>query len=98
MLTAVMKGLGAPSVLLDSPDPAVKVMTRRLKDADVFLFFNEGASPTAHSVTLQAEGKTVELWDPITGTVSALASKPDQGQVTLKLQLAPYETRLLTIR
>jgi hypothetical protein len=98
MLAGVMKALGSPSVTLDSPDPAVKVMTRRLKDADVFLFFNEGASPIAHSVTLKAEGKTVDVWDPITGAVSPLASKPDQGPVTLKLQLAPYETRLLTIR
>jgi hypothetical protein len=35
------------------------VVTRRLKDADVFLFFNEGAQPSSHSVTLKAAGRKV---------------------------------------
>jgi hypothetical protein len=85
-------------VKLDSADTAVKVMTRRLKDANVYLFFNEGAKASAHSVTLRADGKTVEAWDPASGTVSAVASTPGKGAVTVKLELGPYETRLLTVR
>ena len=73
-------------------------MTRRLKDADVFLFFNEGAQPSSHSVTLKAAGRKVQVWDPATGTVSPLASTPGKGSVTVKLDLKPYETRLLTVQ
>ena len=75
-----MRSIGTRDVALDSPDPALKVMTRRLKDANVYLFFNEGAQASSHSVTLKAAGKTVEAWDPATGTVSPLASTPAQGR------------------
>jgi hypothetical protein len=90
--------LGTREVALDSPDTGLKVMTRRLKDADVILFFNEGAQASTHSVTLKAAGKMVEAWDPATGTVSTVASTAGKGVVTVKLNLKPYETELLTVR
>jgi len=96
--TALGKVIGTREIALDSPDAALKVNTRRLKDADVYLFFNEGAQPSARSVTLKAAGKTVEVWDPVTGTVSSLASTQGNGAVTVKLNLKPYETELITVR
>jgi alpha-L-rhamnosidase len=96
---ALDKVIGHRDVAIDSPDTALKVLTRRLKDANVYLFFNEGPQPSAHSVTLKAEGKTVEAWDPATGSVSPFAStSANRGALTIKLDLKPYETRLLTIR
>jgi hypothetical protein len=95
---AVAAATGPRDVMLDSPDTAVKVMTRRLKDANVYLFFNEGAKASAHTVTLRADGKTVEAWDPASATVSPVASMPGSGSITVKLALAPYETRLLMVR
>jgi hypothetical protein len=73
-------------------------MARSLQDADVYLFFNEGAKTTSHSVTLESVGKTVEVWDPQTGSVSPLGSIPGKRSVTVKLDLKPYETELLTVR
>jgi hypothetical protein len=96
--TAVAAVTGPSEVKLDSPDPAVKVMTRRLKDANIYLFFNEGAKASAHSVMLRADGKTVEAWDPAGGTVSPVSSASGKDEVTVKLELGPYETRLLTVR
>jgi len=78
------------------PDRALKVVTRRLKDANVYLFFNESAQETSHQVTL--EGKTAEKWDPVAGTVSLLASTPGKGTVKVKLDLKPYETKLITVK
>jgi hypothetical protein len=95
---AVAAVAGPSGVKLDSADTAVKVMTRRLKDANVYLFFNEGAKASTHSVTLRADGKTVEAWDPASGTVSPVASTQGKGAVTVKLELGAYETRLLTVR
>jgi hypothetical protein len=40
----------------------------------------------------------VEAWDPVGGTVSAVPVKTGNGTVTVKLDLGPYETRLLTVR
>ncbi len=96
--TALNTVIGTREVALDTPDTALKVMTRRLKDANVYLFFNEGAQASAHAVTLKASGKTVEAWDPATGTVSPLAATAGKGTVTVKLNLKPYETELLTVR
>jgi hypothetical protein len=96
--TALNKVIGTREVALDAPDSALKVMTRRLKDADVYLFFNEGAQASSRSVTLKTAAKKVEAWDPATGTVSPVASTPVKGAVTVKLDLKPYETELLTVR
>jgi hypothetical protein len=49
-------------------------------------------------VTLKAAGKTVEAWDPATGTVLPVAATAAKGGVTVKLDLKPYETELLTVR
>ena len=92
--TALNKVVGTHEVALDAPDTALKVM----KDADVYLFFNEGAQASSHSVTLKTAGKKVEAWDPATGSVSPVTSTAGKGAITVKLDLKPYETRLLTIR
>ena len=76
--TALNTVIGTREVALDAPDPALKVMTRRLKDANVYLFFNEGAQASSHSVTLKAAGKTVEAWDPADG--DGLARGFDGGE------------------
>jgi hypothetical protein len=94
---ALNKVIPTREITLDTPDSALKVNTRRLQDANVYFFFNEGAQSISHSVTLKATGK-VEAWDPATGTVSPLASTLGKGSVTIKLDLKPYETKLITIR
>jgi hypothetical protein len=96
--SALNRAIGPREISLDSTDTTLKVMTRRLKDADVFLFFNEGAQASSHSVMIKTSGKTVEAWDPETGSVSHVASTWSKGAVTVKLKLKPYETELLTVR
>jgi hypothetical protein len=109
--TALNTAVGIRDVSLDRPDTALKVMTRRLKDANVYLLFNEGAQAMEHTVTLRASGNTVEAWDPQTGTVakvpSSVAHDPNpsrgaqgggRGGVTVKVALKPYETELLVVR
>jgi hypothetical protein len=85
-------------VALDVPDTALKVMTRRLRDANVCLFFNEGAEASSHTVTLKADGKSVEVWDPQTGSVATVASMTGKGRVSLKVELKGYETELVMVR
>jgi len=95
---ALNTAIGPRDISLDSTDTALKVNTRRLKDADVFLFFNEGAQTSSHTVMIKTSGKTVEAWDPETGSVSRVASTWSKGAVTVKLKVKPYETELLTVR
>jgi hypothetical protein len=120
--TALNKVIGTREVALDTPDPALKVNTRRLKDADVYLFFNEGAQASTHTVSISKNRfcqdqycgmytgagsadlnkpyvpPVVKVWDPATGTVTPIASTAKGVGVSIKLDLKPYETELLTIR
>lgn len=62
IMHAVSAAVPLPDVMLDKPDTALRYTRRRLKDADVYLFFNEGATPLGHSVTLRSDGKSAESW------------------------------------
>jgi hypothetical protein len=105
---ALNKVIPTRDVTLDSPNPALKVTTRRLKDASVFFFFNEGATPISQSVTLKAAnlmpssrtaGIKVNAWNPATGTVSVVPFSADKfGVLSLKFDLKPYESQLITIQ
>src|SRR5205807_2072989 len=77
MLAGVMKAVGPASVQVDTADPALKVMTRRLADVGVFLLFNEGAQASSHTVTLRGGGSKVEVWDAASGKVTPLSAKAE---------------------
>ena len=98
MLSAVMKAVGPGAVSVDAADPALKVMTRRLADAGVFLFFNEGARESSHMVTLRGVGSRVEVWDAASGTVKPMDAKVENGSVVVKVDLKGYETELVVVR
>jgi dTDP-4-dehydrorhamnose reductase len=57
MLQAINRAVGKPTVTLDMADTALKVMKRRLKDADVYLLFNEGPNTSTHTITLPSRVK-----------------------------------------
>jgi hypothetical protein len=97
--------LVAPDVLPDTPTTALRVMKRRWKDADAYLFFNEGATPWNHIVTLMSKGRSAETWDPQTGTIAPLRAisrgtgPAAQGNgLSVPLSLQPYETRVVVAR
>ena len=98
----VMKAIDAaiqdPSVRSSVSDAALRVMKRRWRDADVYLFFNEGATAIDHAVTLSGNGRTAEAWDAQTGRVAPLAQKHTAGHVTVQMLLQPYETAFVVLR
>jgi len=95
---AVNAAVPSPDVALDKPDAALRTMHRRLKDADVYLFFNEGADSSSHAMTLRSEGRRVEIWDPQTGKIAAAKATSAKGAVKIQLELKPYETRVVVVR
>jgi hypothetical protein len=98
VLAAVNAAVIAPIVRLDSTDTALRVMKRRWKNADVYLFFNEGAQASDHTVTLISKGHIAEAWDPQAATVTALQSTRAGKSLTVQLKLAAYETRVIVVR
>ena len=61
IVQAVKMAVPSPDVTLDKPDTALRIMRRRLEDADVYLFFNEGPQSSVHAVTLRGKGHDVEM-------------------------------------
>jgi hypothetical protein len=95
---AISAAVVEPSVRLDAADTALKVIKRRWKDADVYLFFNESNQESDHVAMLSSKGRSVEAWDAQTGTVSPLDSTSIDGHLNVRLNLQPYETQLLVVR
>ena len=93
-----MIAIGAQDITLNSPDPTLKIMKRRLKDSDVYLLFNESPTPNTRTITFHNDGQMIELWDPATATVSAQISTRDEGKLSIHLNLQPYETAVYMIR
>jgi alpha-L-rhamnosidase len=98
VLTAVDASVIAPVVKIDREDRALRVMKRRWKDADLYLFFNEGPAASRHTITLMASGRRAEVWDAQTGSESAFESKHVDGHTIIDLRLQPYETRVVILR
>ena len=93
-----MAAIGAKDITLDGPDPALKIMKRRLKDSDVYLLFNEGAVPETHAITFHTDAQMIETWDPETGAVSSTVSMRGDDTMTVQLNMKPYATTVLMIR
>jgi alpha-L-rhamnosidase len=98
VLTAVTSAIVAPTVRVDAPDTALRVMRRRWKDADVYLFFNEGAAASNHAITLMNTGRRAETWDPQTGSITTLKSTRTGKSLTVQLPLRPYQTQVVVVR
>ena len=93
----LMEALPQPDVELDVHCPAVKYVHRRLRDADLYFFFNESTEKQSCSANLHGNGKT-QLWDAKTGTVNAMESVPfENGYVRIKLELEPYQTKFFVV-
>ena len=87
---AALRSITPQDATLDTPDTAIRLIHRKLKDAEVYLFFNESASSTSHSVIFKTKPQHIEVWDPESGVVTPVP--------TPALNLKPYETRVLIVR
>ncbi|UCH13831.1 MAG: DUF1028 domain-containing protein, partial [Bacteroidales bacterium] len=93
----VMEALPQPDVQLDRFCPYVKVTHRRLRDADLYFFFNESTENQLIDVSLAGSGQA-RVWDAMTGKIEAISSTSlDNGLVRLNLKLEPYHTKFIII-
>jgi hypothetical protein len=98
-IEAALRGvIVASDVMMDGTEPALRVMKRRLKDSDVYLFFNEGAADVSRTVTLHGDGQMVEEWNAATGKVAAVVSRREEEEMSVRLELKGYEAKVLMVR
>jgi hypothetical protein len=94
---AVIASLPKPDVRLDAACAFIKYIHRRLKDGEIYFFFNESDQAQSRSVTLAGSGQA-QIWDPFTGKITTVNSaRSARGTVSLPLLLEPYESRFIII-
>jgi len=94
----VMEALPQPDVQLNRFCPYVKVIHRRLRDADLYFFFNESADNQLFNANLAGNGQA-QAWNAMSGKIEAITSTSlDNGLVRLNLELEPYQTEFIIIR
>jgi hypothetical protein len=97
LTSAVLQALPPPDVTLEQSNPAVKYLHRRLRDADLYFFFNESNEKKSCKATPAGSGQ-VQVWDAATGRIEPLAGDTiENGAVRLKLEMEPYQTKFIVI-
>jgi len=96
----VLAALPEPDVALDQAAPGLKYLHRRLKDGEVYFFFNEGDAALTLNATVAAAGRAlrVQSWDANTGRIEPLAGATVAGgRASLPLSLESWATKLIVI-
>ena len=95
---ALQQVISHPTIQLNHPDRALRVMHRRWKNAEVYLLFNEGSTPLNGKATLFTGFHHVQLWSPQTGAIQPIPSHVHHKHLTVTLHMAPYATRVLVVQ
>jgi hypothetical protein len=96
----VLAALPAPDVATDQATTWLKYNHRRMKDADVYFFFNEGETPLSLKTTVLNTGtaRQAQLWDTTTGKTEPWAGATfASGKTTLPLELPAWGTKIVVI-
>jgi hypothetical protein len=96
----VLAELPEPDVAVDHETTWLKYQHRRLKDADVYFFFNEGGDPLDLNATVAANAaaQQAQVWDGRTGKIETLPGATfANGKAVLPLKIGPWETRLVVV-
>jgi hypothetical protein len=94
-LGSTLAGLLQPDVLLSPAVPDVGFVHRRTGDAEIYFVVNTSNARQSVSATFRVENMQAESWDPMTGRVSAAQLSAGTNQKGVRLELEPYESRVL---
>jgi hypothetical protein len=97
VLQSMHQVLSHPTLGLDRPDRALRVMHRQWKNAEVYLLFNEGNAPLDREATLFAKGHRVQVWNPQTGQIHTVPFTRRNGRIAISLHMQPYSTRFIVV-
>ncbi len=85
-----------PDVQFGPAEPQIGFVHRTLGNGDIYFVANTANTPKSVKATFRIAGMTPQLWDPMTGQVrAAQVVDSTKKDVTVALNLAPYESTLL---
>src|SRR5262249_33894994 len=66
---------------------------------EIYFVSNQGEQPVHLAATFRVTGKTVELWDGVSGKIWAASSEPTgDGRTQVQLDLVPYGSTYVVFR
>jgi polygalacturonase len=94
----VIEALPEPDVKLDKSQPAIKYIHRKLVDAEIYFFFNEGTADLKVNATLYGTGR-MEDWNASTGKITPLNARKSgkNGYQSITLDLKGWDTKFIVI-
>ncbi len=97
----VLAALPEPDVAIDQTVPGLKYNHRRLKDGEVYFFFNEGDKAVSVNATVATAGTATQAqnWDAHSGKIAAVDGAAfATGKTTLPLNLESWASELVVIK
>jgi len=97
----VLAALPAPDAASAPPAPWLRYNHRRLKDAELYFFFNEGEQPLSVKATVANSGtaRQAQEWDAVSGKIEPWAGATfASGKATLPLELPPFGTKIAVVK
>jgi hypothetical protein len=97
MTVPILAALPEPDVTLETSNPSIKYLHRRLRDGDLYFFFNESNEKKACKAALAGIGQS-QVWDAASGRIEPLVGITSKaGFTSLLLELEPYQTKFIVI-
>jgi hypothetical protein len=97
----VLAALPAPDVAIDQDTLWLKYNHRRMKDADLYFFFNEGDQPLSLKTTVlnRDTARQAQNWDATSGKIEPWNGATfANGKTTFPLELQPWGTKIVVIK
>lgn len=94
-LGTTLAGLLQPDMLLSPAVPEIGFIHRRVREAEIYFVANTSNARQNVDAIFRVEDAQVESWDPMTGSITAAQSSAGTSRRGVKLDLEPYESRIL---
>ncbi|HEV8483980.1 MAG TPA: glycosyl hydrolase, partial [Blastocatellia bacterium] len=93
---STLTSLAHPDLSLAPSVPEIGFIHRRAGDAEIYFLANTDNMPHKTKATFRTEGMEPDWWDPMTGGIRpAAVVDRGAGSISVALELAPYESRVL---
>ncbi len=95
-LTATLRNILPPDVVLTPEAPEIGFVHRRTEDAEIYFLANTSNTRQTTTASFRVNAMQAEWWDPMSGRISPAASSADgYTRTSVELELEPYEGRFL---
>ncbi len=94
-LGGALKELLPPDFSTGDAGAAIGFVHRKMAEGDIYFAANMANRTIDTEASIRVAGLRPEWWDPFSGEAKAAAFQEAEGRTQIKLELAPYESRVI---